>query len=142
VAALVDGGVLGVQPERVVAHRPQDVEALTAPDVREHVAQRVVEDVAHVKLARGVREHLEDVRRAPLVSGRGSGCRIRHREGALGRPHGLPLGLDGCRLVLLGVGLLHLLGLPSTCSLGTKKPLGREAQGESRGVAAFAPWTT
>ena len=55
VAALLDRRVLGVQAERVVAHRPQDRVALAAPDVREDVAERVVEDVPHVELARRVR---------------------------------------------------------------------------------------
>ena len=59
--ALADGGVLGRKAEGVVAHRAQDAEAHAPAHVREDVAERVVLDVPHVQLARGVREHLEHV---------------------------------------------------------------------------------
>ena len=75
VAALLDGGVLGRQAERVVAHRAEHQHALPAPQMRDHVADRVVERVPHVEVARGVREHLDDVRlrRSPRASSSGSG---------------------------------------------------------------------
>ena len=105
VAALLDRRVLGVQAERVVPHRAQDRGALAPPDVREDVAERVVEDVPHVELAGGVREHLEDVRRGRVRRGRQ--VRVRDLERALVGPHGLPLGLDGPGVVALGVLVLH-----------------------------------
>ncbi len=64
-AALADRGVLGRKPEGVVAHRAQDLVAVPAAEVGDDVAERVVLDVAHVEVARGVRQHLEDVR--PLL---------------------------------------------------------------------------
>ncbi len=83
VAALLDRRVLGVQTERVVAHRAQHGESLPTPDVREDVAQRVVEDVPHVEIAGRVRKHLERrmsraSRRPP--SGPGSGPRTTPRQ--------------------------------------------------------------
>ena len=60
-----DGGVLGRQAEGVVAHRVEDRAAHAPAVVRHHVAHRVVLDVAHVDLARGVREHLQHVRLGP-----------------------------------------------------------------------------
>ncbi len=128
-AALLDRRVLGVQAERVVAHRPQDRVALASTHVREDIAEGVVEDVPHVELAGGIRQHLEDVGGATLA--RGARLGVRDRERALGRPHGLPLGLDRLGVVPVGVGRLHL-HLSETLP-GTKKPLDREAQGSSRG---------
>ena len=77
--ALADRGVLGRQAERVVAHRPQDAEAAPAAEVGDDVADRVVEDVPHVQLARGVRQHLEHVRLARPSALAGLGVRRRRR---------------------------------------------------------------
>ena len=99
VAALLDRRVLGVQAERVVAHRAQNGEPLATPDMGEDVAEGVVEDVAHVQLAGRVREHLEDVGRASVRGD--TRVRVRDLERALGVPDGLPLGLDGLGLVPL-----------------------------------------
>ena len=140
VAPLVDRRVLGVQAEGVVAHRTQHVEALPATDVREDVAHRVVEDVPHVELARRVREHLEDVRRpATLDDVRRIG--VRDREGALGRPQGLPFRLDLAGLVSLCLALLHLSDF-RRAPLEQKSLSGERLRGSRRGLAAFAPWTT
>ena len=97
--ALPDRCVLGREPERVVAHRPQHVESHAPADVSEDVAERVVLDVAHVELARGVREHLEDIG-VLLVHRHGRGG-IRDGESALALPHLLPLQLDRFRVVSL-----------------------------------------
>ena len=60
-AALLDRRVLGGQAERVEAHRPQDRVAVAAAEVRDDVPERVVQDVPHVQVAGGVRQHLEHV---------------------------------------------------------------------------------
>ncbi len=90
VAALADRRVLGGQPERVEAHRAQHLVAAAAPEMRDDVAHRVVEDVPHVQLPGRVREHLELVEARALVPGRG----VVDVEGLLVLPHLLPLGLD------------------------------------------------
>ena len=73
VPALADRGVLGRQAERVVAHRVQHAQAVAAALMAERVADRVVLDVPHVQIARGVRQHLEHVlqcaRRPPPARG-------------------------------------------------------------------------
>ena len=99
VPALPDGRVLGGQPERVVAHRAQHAEAGAAAQVRDDVAERVVQDVTHVQLARRVREHLEHVGLELVVGLRR--VRVRDRVRALALPDLLPLGLDLLRLVSL-----------------------------------------
>src|SRR4029079_18397958 len=96
VLPLADGGVLGRETERVVADRPQHREAAPPADVRDDVSERVVEDVAHVQLARRRREHLEHVRVLPR---RIVGRRVRDDESAFALPFGLPLGLDRLRVV-------------------------------------------
>ncbi len=95
--ALADRGVLGGQAEGVVAHRPQHPLAHATADVGDHVADRVVERVPHVQLARGVREHLDD-ERLRLVGGR-TRLRVRYVEGLLVAPDALPLRLDRLRVV-------------------------------------------
>ena len=92
VAALLDRGVLGGQPERVEAHRPQHLEAVAPAEVRDDVAERVVEDVPHVQRARRVRQHLEHVEVAVVVVG--AGRRVGDGERAGARPLVLPLLLD------------------------------------------------
>ena len=54
-------GVLGRQPERVPAHRMENVEAPRAPVTRHHVAHRVVAHMAHVDAPGRIGEHLEHV---------------------------------------------------------------------------------
>ena len=89
--ALADRGVLGGQAERVEAHRAHHAPAGAPPVMRDHVAQRVVEDVPHVQRPGGVREHLEHVE-LPLRLGPGLG--VRGVEGPFGLPDLLPLLLD------------------------------------------------
>ena len=72
-AAFLDRRVLRRQAEGVVPHRPQHLHALAAPHVRDHVADRVVERVAHVEVARGVRQHLDDVRLAAVAAASSAG---------------------------------------------------------------------
>jgi hypothetical protein len=90
VPALADRSVLSRQAERVPAHRPQHTEALAAPEVRQDVAQRVVEDVTHVQVAGRVRQHLEHVELLALLARLG----IVGVEGARVLPDPLPLRLD------------------------------------------------
>ena len=102
---VLDGGVLGRQPEGVEAHGVQHVVAPHARLAGHRVADRVVARVPHVKVARGIREHLEDV----LL---GLGGVLVGLVELLGLPPGLPLGLDGLGVVRrdavanLGIGLL------------------------------------
>src|SRR5687767_7298095 len=96
--ALADGGVLGRQAESVVAHGPKHLKAAPAAHVTDHVADRVVEDVSHVELARWVGEHLDHVGLAPVAI---AGLRVRHRERALVLPDALPARLDLLRVVSL-----------------------------------------
>ncbi len=60
--AAADGGVLGREPERVPAHRVDDVHPVAAAEAGDDVADRVDEHVAHVQRPRRVRELLEHVR--------------------------------------------------------------------------------
>jgi hypothetical protein len=122
--ALADGGVLGREPERVEAHRPEHGEAHAPPVVRDDLAQHVVAHVPHVELAGGVRKHLEHVRLAGLLRGTGL-AGVRDVEGAFAPPYVLPLLLDRLRVVPLHRSLFH-------SAPDTEKPLDREAQG-SRG---------
>ncbi len=61
VHAVVDGGVLGGQPEGVPAHRVEHVEAPHPLVTGEEIADGVDADVAHVDAAGRIREHLEAV---------------------------------------------------------------------------------
>ena len=97
-AALANRGVLSRQTEGVPTHRAQDVPAVSAPVMREDVAQCVVEDVTHVQRAGRVRQHLEHVE-LPLRLGSGLG--VRGIEGPLGLPDRLPFRLDCLRVVLV-----------------------------------------
>ncbi len=98
--ALADRGILGGQAERVEAHRAHHAPAGAPPVMRDHIAQRVVEDVPHVQRPGGVREHLEHVE-LPLRLAAGLG--VRRVEGPLGLPDLLPLPLDCVRLVRVHV---------------------------------------
>ena len=62
---VVDGRVLGRQPEGVPAHRHQHVEALHPQVARHHVVDGVVADVAHVQLAARVGQHRAGVELRP-----------------------------------------------------------------------------
>ena len=96
VKAGADGSILGRQPERVVPHRVHDPVAVAAPVQRDHVAHRVVLDVPHVQLARGIGQHLEHVDEPRgVVAGRGVG----HVEDPLALPDLLPARLDGGRVI-------------------------------------------
>ena len=61
VHALFHRGVFGRHPEGVPAHRVQHLEPAHLLVARQHVAHRIVADVAHVDAPRGIGEHLEDV---------------------------------------------------------------------------------
>ena len=90
----LDRVVLRRQAERVVAHRVQHAAAGAAVEVRHRVADGVVLQVPHVRLAGRVRQHLEHVglrRAGDLVVG--------DLPGALALPDLLPLGLDRARVV-------------------------------------------
>ena len=91
-----DRVVLGGEPEGVVAHRMQDDVAVAAPEVRHRVAYRVGLQMADVRLAGGVRQHLEDV--GARLRG---GVVVRHLPGVLVGPNALPLGLDLLRVVAI-----------------------------------------
>ena len=56
-----DGVVLGRQSERVVAHRVEHPAAVTPLEVGDRVANRIDLQVADVRLAARIREHLQDV---------------------------------------------------------------------------------
>ncbi len=83
----LNGGVLGGEPERVPAHRGQDLVALHDLAAHHDVAQDVIAAVSHVKIAGGVRKHVQAVvlrLRRTGVAG----------EEALRRPPVVPLGLE------------------------------------------------
>ena len=65
VRAGLDRGVLRRQAERVPAERMQHVEAAHPLRARHHVADDVVADVADVRVARRVGEHLQAVELRP-----------------------------------------------------------------------------
>ncbi len=90
-AAVADRRVLGGQPEGVVAHRAQDAVAAPAAEMGDDVSDRVVQDVAHVQLARGVRQHLDDVGLGALDL---AGLGIGRVERARVLPDALPALLD------------------------------------------------
>ena len=101
----LDRVVLGRQPEGVVAHRVHDLIAAAAPEVGDRVADRVGLQVADVRLARGVGQHLEHVAlRLRRVELRGPG--VRDHPGVLRLPDELPLALD--RLGVVAVRCLTL----------------------------------
>ena len=59
--AVLDGGILSRHAEGVKAHRVQDVEALHRLVARHDIADGVVAHMAHVQIARRIREHLKCV---------------------------------------------------------------------------------
>ena len=58
---VLHGGVLGRQPERVPAHRMENIEPARAPIARHHIAHGVVAHMAHMDAPRRIGEHLEHV---------------------------------------------------------------------------------
>ena len=87
VAAGLDGGVLGRQPEAVEAHRRQHGVAVHRAVADVEVAEGVVADVAHVRRTARVRVHAQ---RVPV----GAGVVVVDLVGAVLGPVGLPLLLD------------------------------------------------
>ena len=57
----LDSGVLGRQAEAIPPHRVHDVKPLGPLVARQNIAQGVIAHMAHMQLAAGVGEHLEDV---------------------------------------------------------------------------------
>ncbi len=94
----LDRVVLGRQPEGVVAHRVNHLEAVAAAEVGDRVADGVALEVADVGLPGGVGEHLEDVglRHRVVVAGVPG---VRHVPGLLLGPDALPALLDLFRVV-------------------------------------------
>src|SRR5215211_1083055 len=98
--ARLDGVVLGGQAEGVVAHRVDHLEAVTTAEVGDRVAEGVVLEVADVRIAGGVRQHLEDVAlRLGFVEAGLPG--VRNLPGALVGPYRLPAGLNRLWVVAL-----------------------------------------
>ena len=89
----LDRRLLGGQPERIPAHGMEDREAAHALVARDRVPDRVVAHMAHVQLARRVREHLQHVI-APLA-----GQVVTDFVRAGGLPGLLPGRLDGGGIV-------------------------------------------
>jgi hypothetical protein len=93
----LDRVVLGGEAEGVVAHRMQHRVALAAPEVRDRIAQGVVLQVADVRLARRVGQHLQHVGHGLVSSDRV----VRDLPRVLVGPHPLPLGLYRTGVVAL-----------------------------------------
>ena len=96
VLAGLDRMVLGRQAECVVADRVQHLSPRAAVEVRDRVADRVVLQVPHVRLARRVGQHLEHV-----GLGLAGHVLVRHLPRLLARPDLLPLRLDRARVVAM-----------------------------------------
>ena len=60
-AMVLDGSIFCRQAEGVPTHGMQNVEALHAIVASNNVANRIVTGMAHVNVARGIREHFQDV---------------------------------------------------------------------------------
>ena len=94
---VLDGGVFSRQSERIPTHRLQYIEPAHAAIAADHIANRVVADVAHVQGAGWIRQHRQAVVLGPV--------RVFHYlEGAGGLPVRLRGGLDGLRGVGSGLG--------------------------------------
>src|SRR5690349_17092824 len=89
----LDRVVFGRQAEGVVAHRVDDLVARAPAEVRDGVADRVVLEVADVRFAGRVREHLEHVG-LRLRSVKAGLAGVWNLPGALVSPDGLPAALD------------------------------------------------
>ena len=100
-----DGRVLGRHPERVPAERVQHLHALHAAEAADKVPDHVVAHVAHVQLARRVREHDQVVVLRPVTGVVGD------QHAALG-PDPLPFRLDVLRDVAPPLGDRHQVEVP------------------------------
>ncbi len=98
VLAGADRVVLGRQPEGVVAHGMQHAHPVTAAEVGDGVADRVVLQVPDVRLAAGVGQHLEHVGLLAPVG------LVGHLPGVLVVPDALPARLDLTRVIAVGLG--------------------------------------
>lgn len=98
VGTALDGGVLSGQAEAVPADRVQHVVTAVPPEAGHDVGVEVVLGVPHVKVARGVREHREDVLAGTLV------VIAAGPEGIGVCPGALPLRLHGVGVVSGGIG--------------------------------------
>ena len=111
--AVLDGGVLGRQPEGVPAHGLQDVPAPHALVARDHIPDGVVADVPHVELPARIGEHREAVELlAPGVLGGAEYPRL------------LPAALDGGLDVLWAILWFH--GPPRSRGEDNPPDYGRE----------------
>ena len=111
--AVLDGGVLGRQPEGVPAHGLQDVPAPHALVARDHIPDGVVADVPHVELPARIGEHRKAVELlAPRVLGGAEYPRL------------LPAALDGGLDVLWAIGWCH--GRPRSRGEDNPPDYGRE----------------
>ena len=107
--ARLDGDVLGVQPERVVAHGVQHPLTLVAAEAGYHVAHGVVLHVTHMGATRRIGEHLEHVGRSRTLARRHLLIgRIGNDKGLFPVPDFLPLGLDGFWVVRYRHGFVFL----------------------------------
>ena len=94
--AVLDGGVLGRQPEGVPAHGLQDIPAPHALVARDHIPDGVVADMPHVELPARIGEHRETVKLlAPGILGGAEYARL------------LPAALDGGLDVLWAILWFH-----------------------------------
>ena len=91
-SVVLDGGVLGRKAKGVESDGVQDVIAAHAGLSRHGVTDGVVAGVAHVQVARGIREHLQHVLLGLL------GALLGLVE-LLGIPGSLPLGLYGLGVI-------------------------------------------
>ena len=91
--ALGHGGVLGRHAEGIPSHRVQHVEPARPLVARDHVADRIDADVAHMDAPGRIREHLQHVVFGARVAG------FAGAEAARLLPRRLPLGLGGARVV-------------------------------------------
>ena len=93
VLARLDRVVLGGEAEGVVAHGWMTLIPVTPAEVGDGVADGVDLEVAYVRLAGGVGQHLEDVGLGAFVV-EAVGAGIRHLPGVLVLPDRLPAALD------------------------------------------------
>ena len=133
VDACLDRVVLRREAEGVVAHRVDHVVAVAAAEVGERVADRVVLQVADVRLAGRVREHLEHVGLRLRVVETGL-AGVRDLPGALALPDLLPATFDRVRVVdALSVAGVHRPDITSARRCGIprrrERRLGRPRRG-------------
>src|SRR6202042_3635067 len=93
----LDRVVLGGQAEGVIAHRVQHPMAGAPVEVRYRIAYRVFLEMADMRLAAWIREHLEHVGGGVLCLAQDG--LVRDLPGVLLGPHPLPAGLDLLRVV-------------------------------------------